>query len=234
MAKKRSESISSAHLKPTSKTALGLDYAGSEQVSLNVLLGFENRDNKFHNISPLTDPIFSQADTFHCTRTEVELYEQLYISMTKEHTDGDNIFLRLEDIQRRYDALNVPVERDELEKLIAEISEKNDGLSPLENATDGIDFMEFVELLTQKMTPSYLESENLAIFKIFDSDADGFVTESDVANVFKSIFPDDEENTEVNFKQIISLLNKANDNNDRISLHDFMNYLLLQQDKEKP
>ncbi|KRX65240.1 Caltractin [Trichinella sp. T9] len=205
MAKKRSVSISSAHLKPTSKTALGLDYAGSEQVSLNVLL----------------------ADTFHCTRTEVELYEQLYISMTKEHTDGDNIFLRLEDIQRRYDALNVPVERDELEKLIAEISEKND------DATDGIDFVEFVELLTQKMTPSYLESENLAIFKIFDSDADGFVTESDVANVFKSIFPDDEENTEVNFKQIISLLNKANDNNDRISLHDFMNYL-LQQDKEKP
>ncbi|KRX72826.1 putative calcium-binding protein CML17 [Trichinella sp. T6] len=216
MAKKRSESISSAHLKPTSKTALGLDYAGSEQVSLNVLLVSTSRG----------------ADTFHCTRTEVELYEQLYISMTKEHTDGDNVFLRLEDIQRRYDALNVPVERDELEKLIAEISEKNDGLSPLENATDGIDFAEFVELLTQKMTPSYLESENLAIFKIFDSDADGFVTESDVANVFKSIFPDDEENTEVSFKQIISLLNKANDNNDRIGLHDFMNYL-LQQDKEK-
>ncbi|KAL1226871.1 Caltractin [Trichinella spiralis] len=205
MAKKRSESISSAHLKPTSKTALGLDYAGSEQVSLNVLL----------------------ADTFHCTRTEVELYQQLYISMTKEHADGDNIFLRVEDIQRRYEALNVPVERDELEKLIAEISEKND------DATDGIDFVEFVELLTQKMTPSYLESENLAIFKIFDSDADGFVTESDIANVCKSIFPDDEENTEVNFKQIISLLNKTNDNNNRISLHDFTDYL-LQQDKEQP
>ncbi|XP_003380872.1 hypothetical protein Tsp_07017 [Trichinella spiralis] len=154
MAKKRSESISSAHLKQTSKTALGLDYAGSEQVSLNVLL----------------------ADTFHCTRTEVELYQQLYISMTKEHADGDNIFLRVEDIQRRYDALNVP---------------------------------------------------------IFDSDADGFVTESDIANVCKSIFPDDEENTEVNFKQIISLLNKANDNNNRISLHDFTDYL-LQQDKEQP
>ncbi|KRY41243.1 Caltractin [Trichinella spiralis] len=218
MAKKRSESISSAHLKQTSKTALGLDYAGSEQVSLNVLL-----------VSTLT----GGADTFHCTRTEVELYQQLYISMTKEHADGDNIFLRVEDIQRRYDALNVPVERDELEKLIAEISEKNDGLSPLENATDGIDFVEFVELLTQKMTPSYLESENLAIFKIFDSDADGFVTESDIANVCKSIFPDDEENTEVNFKQIISLLNKANDNNNRISLHDFTDYL-LQQDKEQP
>ncbi|KRZ76167.1 Troponin C [Trichinella papuae] len=197
--KKCSDSISSANLKPTSKIALGLDYAGSEYISLNVL-----------------------AEAFHCTKTEVELYHQLYISMTKEHADGDNIFLRVEDIQRRYDALNMPVERDELEKLIAEISEND--------ATDGIDFVEFVELLTRKVTPSYLESENLAIFKIFDSDADGFVTVSDIANICNSIFPDDEENTEVNFKQIISLLNKGNDNG-RISYHDFMNY--LQQDKEQ-
>ncbi|KRX95007.1 Caltractin [Trichinella pseudospiralis] len=197
--KKCSDSISPAYLKPTSKIALDLNYAGSEYISLKVL-----------------------AEVFHCTRTEMELYQQLYISMTKEHADGDKIFLRVEDIQRRYDALNVPVERDELEKLIADISEND--------ATDEIDFVEFVELLTRKVTPSYSESENFAIFKIFDSDEDGFVTVSDIANVCNRIFLDDEENTEVNFKQIISLLNKGNDNG-RISCHDFMNY--LQQDKEQ-
>jgi centrin-1 len=94
-------------------------------------------------------------------------------------TDGSGT-IDVKELKVAMRALGFEPKKDELKKMIAEVSKDKD------NATT-IDYSEFIQLMTLKMTTKDSKEEILKAFRLFDDDESGFIDFKKLKRVAKEL-----------------------------------------------
>ncbi|KAM7198708.1 hypothetical protein V8F20_006023 [Naviculisporaceae sp. PSN 640] len=137
------------------------------------------------------------------TPDQIAQFKEVFDVFDKDGT-GD---ITAEELGHVMKELGLNPSKTELQDLLAEADENNDGV---------INFEEFLNLMSQRVGDTDTEQELISAFKVFDKDGSGTISTEELRDVLRSL---GENLTDAELDEMVKLADKNGDGH--IDYHEF-------------